>query len=77
MAIEIGKPLKGGVLLRINKSEEPRWFPAQYKKLPFYCFGCGVIGHSEIECLHPVPCNEDGKLPYDVQLRATEERRRI
>jgi hypothetical protein len=35
-----------------------------------------VIGHSEVECPHPVPRHAQGKLPYDVQLRAPEERRR-
>lgn len=72
MAIEINKPLRRGVLLRMSKIEEPRWFQAQNEKLPFYCFGCGVIGHSEVECLHPVPRDEQGKLSYDVQLRASD-----
>lgn len=63
-------------MLRMSKSEDPRWFPAQYEKLPYYCFSCGVIGHSEVECLNPVARDETGKLPYDVQLRAPEERRR-
>lgn len=76
VAIEIDKPMKRGVLLRMNRSEEPRWFQAQYEKLPYYCFACGVIGHSEMECEHPVARNEHEKLPYDVQLRAPKERRR-
>lgn len=29
-----------------------------------------------MECPTPVACNEDGKLPYDVDLRAPEEKRR-
>lgn len=76
MAIEIDKPLRQGVLLRMSKSEEPRWFAVQYERLPFYCFACGVLGHSEVECDHPVARNEDGKLPYDVQLRAPEEKKK-
>jgi len=77
VAIEIDKPLSRVVMLRMSKSEEPRWFAIRYEKLPFYCFFCGVIGHLEIECPHPVPRNVEGKLPYDVQLRAPEERRRF
>jgi hypothetical protein len=42
----------------------------------FYCFGCGIIGHSKVECLDLVPHDERGKLQYDVQLRALEERKR-
>jgi hypothetical protein len=76
VAIEIDKPVRRGVLLRMSKSEEPKWFQAQYEKLPYYCFACGVIGHSELECQHPVARDEQGKLPYDVQLRAPEDRRR-
>lgn len=76
VAVENDKPLRRGVLLRMSKSEEPRWFHAQYEKLPYFYFGCGVIGHSEVECLHPVPRDDQGKLPYDVQLRAPEERKK-
>lgn len=34
-----------------------------------------MIGHSEVEYSHPVLLDDHGKLPYDVQLRAPEERR--
>lgn len=76
VAIDIDKPLRRGVLLRMSKNEEPRWFAVQYEKLPFYCFACGVMGHSEVECDHSVERNDEGKLPYDVQLRAQDDRRR-
>lgn len=51
VAIEIDKPLRRGVLLRMSKTEEPRWFHARYEKLPFYCFARGKIGHSKVKCL--------------------------
>ncbi|KAK3122938.1 hypothetical protein QOZ80_8AG0620680 [Eleusine coracana subsp. coracana] len=76
VAIEIDKPIRQGVLLRMSRSEEPRWFQAQYEKLPYHCFSCGVVGHSELECATPMPRNASGKLPYDVQLQALEERRK-
>lgn len=76
VAIEIDKPVRRGVLLWMSKTKEPCWFQAQYEKLPYYCFACGVIGHSKIDCHHPVARDEHGKLPYDVQLWALEERRR-
>ena len=34
------------------------------------------MGHSELECPTPVGRDDKGKLPYDVQLRAPDERRR-
>lgn len=63
-------------MLCMSRKEEPRWFQVQYERLPFYCFSCGVIGHSKLEYESPVPRNQLGKLPYDIQLRAPEERRK-
>lgn len=76
IAIELDKPIRRGVMLRMSRNEDPWWFQAQYEKLPYYCFACGVMGHSEVECLHPVECDEQGRLPYDVQLRAPKEKKR-
>lgn len=44
ITIELGKPIKRGVLLRMSRVEEPKWYDAQYEKLPFFCFSCGIIG---------------------------------
>lgn len=76
MAVEIDKPIRQGVLLRMNRNEEPRWFQAQYERLPYFCFACGMIGHSEVECPNPMARDDNGKLPYDIQLRAKERKRR-
>jgi hypothetical protein len=76
VAIEIDKPLRHGVLLQMSKSEELQWFHVQYERLPYYFFACGTIGHFELECPTPVSRDEHGKLPYDAQLRAPEERKR-
>lgn len=76
VAVEIDKPLRHRVLLRMSKTEEPCWFHVLYERLPYYCFACGKIGHSEMDCPTPVARDEHGKLPYDVELRALEERRR-
>ena len=66
-----------GAFLRAHVAiEEPRWFQVQYKKLPYYCFACGMIGHSELECLHPMQRDDQGKLPYDVHIRAPEDRKK-
>ena len=50
LAIEISKLLHRGVLLRISRLEDPRWFEVQYERLPFYYFMGGIMRHSEIEC---------------------------
>lgn len=76
VAIDVDKPVRRGVLLRMKRDEEPKWFQAQYEKLPFICFSCGKLGHSELECPTPVERDEAGKLPYDAQLRAPEEKKK-
>lgn len=74
--MEIAKPLRRGVMLKPDRNARAEWFDIQYEKLPFYCFSCGVIGHTELECAEPECRNEGGKLPYDVKLRAPEEKKR-
>ena len=76
MAVEVDKPLGRGVMLKPDKNSKPEWFEIQFEKLPFYCFSCGIMGHTELDCPTPAPRNALGKLPYDLRLRAPKERRR-
>jgi len=77
VAVEVDKPLGRGVMLKPDKNSKPEWFEIQFEKLPFYCFSCGILGHTELDCPTPAPRNALGKLPYDLRLRAPEERRKI
>jgi hypothetical protein len=43
VGIEIAKPIRRGVLLKMKKDGQPEWFDAQYEKLPFFCMSCGVM----------------------------------
>ncbi|KAM0929714.1 hypothetical protein ACQ4PT_001418 [Festuca glaucescens] len=72
--IPIDKPLRRWVTTTKNKSECR--FDLQYEKLPFYCFSRGLIGHGELECSDPAYRDDRGKLPFDRELRAPEDRRR-
>jgi hypothetical protein len=57
VSIEIAKPLRRGVLLKMKKDGEPEWFAVQYEKLPFFCLAYGVMGHSQLECDKPLVRN--------------------
>ncbi|CAN6284607.1 unnamed protein product [Urochloa humidicola] len=76
VAVEVDKPLRRGVLLKTDRSKPPEWYEIQYEKLPFYCYSYGLMGHTDLGCPNPAPRNANGKLPYDVKLRAPEDRRR-
>ncbi|CAO2045029.1 unnamed protein product [Urochloa humidicola] len=76
VAVEVDKPLRRGVLLKTDRSKPPEWYYIQYEKLPFYCYSCGLMGHTDLTCPTPAPRNAEGKLPYDVKLRAPDERRK-
>jgi hypothetical protein len=65
VSMEIDKPVRRGVLLHLSRNDEPRWYKAQYEKLPFICFSCGKLDHSVIHCPTPAERDEEGKLPYD------------
>lgn len=74
VAVEIDKPLHRGVLLKMSREAPPDWFGIQFEKLSFYCFSCGRIGLTKLECPTPARKNALGKIPYEMKLRAPEER---
>jgi len=76
VAIEVAKPMRRGVLLKTKRDGAPVWFDIQYEKLPFFCLSCGIMGHSQLECEKPVVRNASGKLPYDIQLRVFDPKRK-
>ncbi|KAK3127025.1 hypothetical protein QOZ80_7AG0567120 [Eleusine coracana subsp. coracana] len=73
VSVELSKPLRRGILLKPERSSKSEWLDIQYKELPFYCFACGILGHTEIECENPVVRNAEGKLPYDVKLHVPND----
>lgn len=70
VAIPVDKPLRRGILIRLEKKKAGDWFKIQYEKLPFVCFSCGIMGHSELECSSPFDRDEQGNRPYDNSLWA-------
>lgn len=42
----------------------------------FFCFCCGLLGHSDLECPNPVDRDEFGLFPYNKSLRAPQEKKK-
>lgn len=72
--IPIEKPLKRYITIQTSEGDE--FYDLQYEKLPFFCFSCGIMGHSELECPNPSERDAEGKWEYDNKIRAPEERKR-
>lgn len=71
--IPIDKPLKRYITLETSKGDE--FYDLQYEKLPYFCFACGIIGHSELDCPNPSERDANGKWGYDNSIRAPEEKK--
>ncbi|KAL5839139.1 hypothetical protein ACOSQ4_011747 [Xanthoceras sorbifolium] len=48
--IDISKPLKRGIRVSLNESEESIMLLIRYERLLEYCFGCGMVGHHVHDC---------------------------
>jgi hypothetical protein len=75
--VNVDKPLMRGVTVYSQRRHASDWFEVQYENLPHYCFSCGIIGHSSLECKNPGDRDVDGKLPYSAdRLCAPDERKK-
>ncbi|KAL5793151.1 hypothetical protein ACOSP7_001745 [Xanthoceras sorbifolium] len=50
VSIDISKPLKRGIRVSLDDSEETIILLIRYERLPEYCFGCGMVGHHVRDC---------------------------
>lgn len=48
--IDITKPLRRGIWIKLGESQEKFWIHIRYERLPDFCYGCGKIGHTVKEC---------------------------
>ncbi|KAL5764169.1 hypothetical protein ACOSP7_016517 [Xanthoceras sorbifolium] len=72
--VDISKPLKRGLRVCLDDSDESSVMILRYERLPEYCFGCGLIDHAFRECSHAQSDCEyvpPGRQPYGSWLRAT------
>ncbi|KAL5776664.1 hypothetical protein ACOSP7_009590 [Xanthoceras sorbifolium] len=50
VSIDITKPLKRGIRMRLTNFDTMITALIKYERLPVFCYGCGFIGHSFREC---------------------------
>jgi hypothetical protein len=73
--VDVDKPLQRGVTVFSQRKNATEWFEAQYEHLPHYCFSCGLVGHSSVECKNPGDHDVEGQLPYSAnRLCAPDDR---
>uniref|UniRef100_A0ACD5TP82 Uncharacterized protein n=1 Tax=Avena sativa TaxID=4498 RepID=A0ACD5TP82_AVESA len=76
VAIDVNEPLQRWIAIDSTLREACDWYDIKYENLPYFCFSCGILGHSDLVCPTPGEKDELGRLPYWPSLRAPEERRR-
>jgi hypothetical protein len=62
--VNIMAPLTRMVTVYSSKFKTTEVFEVKYERLPFYCYSCGLLGHSHLLCPTPAMREEDGSLPY-------------
>jgi hypothetical protein len=70
--IDLDEPLMRDLPIESKKRKTVEWHPIKYERLPYFCFSCGRIGHSEFFCPTLAERDENGKCPYDGSLRYQE-----
>ncbi|KAM0830207.1 hypothetical protein ACQ4PT_066337 [Festuca glaucescens] len=73
--INIDVPLRRCIAIDSSRRESCDWYELEYEDLPYFCFACGLIGHSDIFCPNPGERDELGRWPYGPSLRAPDAKK--
>ncbi|XP_050222203.1 uncharacterized protein LOC126672298 [Mercurialis annua] len=68
--IDIEKPLKRGVTVRLNANQK-KWLEVQYERLGSFCYVCGRLGHQDIDCEEGGEVLDKSLYQYGEELRAS------
>ncbi|KAM0873621.1 hypothetical protein ACQ4PT_037950 [Festuca glaucescens] len=75
--MKVNEPIQRWVGLDSVRLKKTFWYDIQYEFLPYFCFSCGLLGHSFVTCPTPAERDEEGKLPWSPALRAPHEKKKI
>ena len=62
--ILVQEPLVRYVTVNSVKTKTIEHYDVMYERLPFYCFSCGLLGHSSMLCPNPGAHDVNEDLPY-------------
>ena len=74
--IKVNEPIMRWVGLDSKRLEKTFWYSIQYEFLPYFCFSCGLLGHSDAFCPTPSERDEEGNLPWGSSLRAPNDKKK-
>nr|XP_020172404.1 uncharacterized protein LOC109757973 [Aegilops tauschii subsp. strangulata] len=76
ICIDVEKPFRRWILIDSAKRKKVDMYDIQYEQVPYFCFSCGKLGHSDLYCPTPGSRDENGDLPFGPKLRASEDFRK-
>jgi hypothetical protein len=71
--VKVDEPLMRAVTVFSSKLKTTESYDVQYERLPYYCFSCGLLGHSYLACANPADRDENGDLPYPAKRLSVDE----
>jgi hypothetical protein len=71
--IKVNEPLMRAVTIYSRRLQTTESYAVQYERLPFYCFSCGLLGHSYLVCENPAERDAYGDLPYTAKRLSVDE----
>jgi hypothetical protein len=74
--IDVNEPLQRWVVIDSTLREACDWYDVKYENVPYFCFSCGLLGHSDLVCPNPGERDELGRLPYWPSLRVEDRKGR-